>query len=355
MLYSPREWARTERDGQTDGVTRREEYKQTHTLHNFDMTLSKLSPNVPEVAVDWEARTVQLRNSVAMPLLGLGTSHNGGYSHATMVYALRDVEYRLVDTAKRYGTEAFLAPAIEAAGVPRSSLFLTTKIWPSDYGRAETRASFQGSLSRMGLDYLDLYLIHYPEVGTAQADRKWTLLADTWRTMVELHDEGHIRAVGVSNFSAEDLEHLAEHCSFRPMVNQLEFHPYYQQRDLVDYCRANNILVQGYCPLGSGQLINEPVVQSVAAEVSRTPGQVLIRYSLQRGVPTIPKSTKMARVAENASVFDFGLSDEQMRRLDGLQKGVRYQAVDTIREKIDENLPDGYKLEAGLRERLLQT
>lgn len=335
---------------------------QTHTQHrhnlddkNFVMSLCELSNTTVDVPIDWSARTVQLRNSVAMPLLGLGTSHNGGYSHTTMVYALKDVGYRLIDTAKRYGTEAFLAPAINAAGVQRSDIFLTTKIWPSDYGRAQARASFHSSLERMRIDYLDLYLIHYPEVGSAFADQKWTLLGETWRTMVDLYDEGHIRAVGVSNFSAEDLDNLAEYCDFRPMLNQLEFHPYYQQSDLVQYCRDKNILVQGYCPLGSGQLINEPVVQEIATEVSRSPGQVLIRYSLQRGVPTIPKSTKRARVAENANVFDFNLTDKQMKRLDELQKGVRYQAVDTIREKIDENLPDGYKLEPGLVQRLLET
>lgn len=307
---------------------------------------------------------VTLRNGVQMPLIGLGTSHSGGYSHSSVVYALAECGYRLVDTAKRYGTEAFLREALLAEGVPpRERLFITSKLWPTDYGSSSTvKAALRGSLDRLGLHHLDAFLIHYPAVSRRLEEQKWPLLAETWRALELAYDEGLVRAIGVSNYSVEDLEKQLEHggetASMRPLLNQIEFHPYQQPTELLDYCAENGIQVQGYCPLGSGNLVGEPVVAEVADAVGRSPAQVLLRWSLQRGVPTIPKSTKRERVRENAAVFDFELSDGQMTVLNGLKAqvggggGRKFVELD-IAGKIDENLPDGYKLDARLKENLL--
>ncbi|KAH7638641.1 hypothetical protein HUG17_2674 [Dermatophagoides farinae] len=290
-----------------------------------------------------------------MPMIGLGTSHSGGYSHSCVVYALKQCGYRLIDTAKRYGTEEFISYAIKECNIDRNELFLTTKLWPIDCGFESTKQAFRGSLRRLGIDYLDLFLIHYPEVSSNCCNDKWQTLGDTWRAFECLYDEGLIRAIGVSNYQIDDIEKQNEYGSMKPLVNQIEFHPYHYPKDVVEYCCDNQIQIQGYCPLGMGNLINEEQVQNIAKSIGKTAAQVLIRWSLQHNVPTIPKSTKSERVKENISVFDFQLNDEQMKILDSFDKEIKYQDISTIREKIDQNLPDGYKLDKNLRERLLES
>lgn len=181
-----------------------------------------------------------------MPILGLGTSHSGGYCHSTVVYALRECGYRLVDTAKRYGCEQYLGAAVKESGVPREELFLATKLWPRDYcgaGGSEPRAALRGSLQRLGVDYLDLYMLHWPEVPAGCADRQRTL-NETWRALELLYDEGLCRAVGVSNYERDDLERLLDECSVVPHVNQLEYHPQHAPGDLVRFCGDSGILFQ---------------------------------------------------------------------------------------------------------------
>ncbi|UXI18235.1 Transportin-1 [Sarcoptes scabiei] len=300
-------------------------------------------------------REVILRNGNRMPSIGIGTSHNGGYSHSCMVYALKNCGYRLIDTAKRYGTEEFIKHAIIESKIDRENLFITSKIWPSDYGIETTRQALLGSLQRLGVDYLDLYLIHYPEVSSSCPD-KWRTIGDTWRTMELLLDEGLVKSIGVSNYNIDDIEHQNQYGSMFPIVNQIEFHPYHCPLDLIEFCEDNKIKIQGYCPLGMGNLIKDNKIIEIADSIGRTPAQILINWSLRMNVPTIPKSTKPNRVKENIEVFDFSLDQNQMNILNNLGKNcIKYQDCKIIREKIDADLPDGYKLDINLREKLFES
>lgn len=278
-----------------------------------------------------------------MPILGLGTSHSGGYSHSAVVYALRECGYRMIDTAKRYGCEEYLCEAIKESGVPRDELFIMTKLWPRDYGACKTKEAFRGSLRRLGVDYLDMLMMHWPECPSTCEDRQG-MLDETWRQLELLYDEGLCEAIGVSNYEVPDLEKLLDNCSIVPHANQVEFHPYHYPSDLLQFCAEQGIQFQGYSPLGKGNLINDPEVLKVAAKCSRTPAQVLIRWSIQHKVIAIPKSTKKYRVQENSQVFDFQLSREDMSRLNNLNRGIKYIQRSGIQQKIDSDLPDGYKL-----------
>ncbi|XP_059099635.1 uncharacterized oxidoreductase ZK1290.5-like isoform X2 [Tigriopus californicus] len=268
--------------------------------------------------------SVQLYNGIAMPILGLGTTHNGGYNHESVVYALKDCGYRLVDTAKRYGTEAFIKEAILDSGVPREDIFLTSKLWPADYGQAKVLPAFQGSLERLGTDYLDLYLLHWPEVPTGIPDRR-RCLDETWRALELLVESGKCRAIGVSNFLEHHLDSLIENASIIPHVNQCEFHPYQNPLSLRHYCQELGIQFEGYCPLAKGRILDDPVVVQVSQKNGKTPAQVLLRWSIQNGVVTIPKSTKLSRVRENFEVQKESckLSEDQMAVLNSLHSDLK--------------------------------
>lgn len=286
---------------------------------------------------------VRLRNGVCIPIFGLGTSHNGGYSHPAVVYALRDCGYRLVDTAKRYGCEERLREAIKESGVPREDLFLTTKLWPLDYGGLITRQAFFGSMRRLGSEYIDLFMLHMPNCPSTCTDKR-QLREDTWRQLERLYDEGYIRALGVSNFLVEHLEEMEDYCSVMAHVNQVEFHPYQNPKRLHNYCKDKGISLEGYCPLAKGTILNENRIADIATRVGRTPAQVLIRWSVQNGVITIPMSTKEARILENSRIFDFKLSARDMETLDNLHDGRRMVNLDVLQSRVDNPLPDGYKL-----------
>jgi diketogulonate reductase-like aldo/keto reductase len=277
-----------------------------------------------------------------MPLVGLGTSHSGGYSHEAVSFALNRCGYRLIDTAKRYGCEEMLRTAWQESSVNRGDLFLSTKLWPKDYG-VKTIEALEGSLSRLGTNYLDLYLLHWPQVPSDCTD-KWQRLSETWRALELAYDEGTCRAIGVSNFEVDDLDRMFDFCSIKPLVNQIEFHPYHHPITLLEYCEDNGIQVQGYCPLGKGQILADKCVIRVAAKHAKTPAQVLIRWALQQNVATVPKSTKIGRVMENMNVFNFELDAQDMEVLNNLTNKKRFVDPATIQDKIDSNLPDGYKL-----------
>lgn len=288
---------------------------------------------------------VVLRNGVKMPILGLGTSHSGGYSEAAVVHALSHCGYRLIDTAKRYGVEGALATAIQRSDVPREDIFLATKCWPSDYGRETTRSAFQGSCERFCTDYIDLYLLHWPVVPSTCKDRT-ALLRDTWRALELLLDEGRTRAIGVSNFDTADLTLLLDdpELSVCPLVNQCEFHPYHNPVHLRDFCQRHDIQFEGFCPLGNGSLLSDPSLLKMAERHGKTAAQVLIRWNLQHRVVCIPKSTKEERVFQNSDVFNFSLTDEDMRALDSFPQTVTIIERDSIQCKVDNPLPDGYRL-----------
>ncbi|RWS17065.1 putative oxidoreductase-like protein [Dinothrombium tinctorium] len=292
--------------------------------------------------------TITLSNGVKLPILGIGTSHSGGYSHTALVFALKHCKYRLIDTAKRYGCEVLLPQAIKESNVEREEIFLTTKLWPKDYGYESTKEALKGSLCRLNTDYIDLFLMHWPEVPAQCSSEKKKLLEDTWRALEVMYDEGLCRAIGVSNYDVSDLCEMFESSSIKPHVNQIEFHPYQNPKSLRNFCDENGIAVQGYCPLGKGKILTEKPIVEIADQVQKSPAQVLIRWAIQNNVSTIPKSTKIHRVFENSNVFDFCLSENQMNVLNNLHDGRRYVDPSSIQKRIDSQLPDGYKLQQSI-------
>lgn len=255
-----------------------------------------------------------------MPIFGLGTSHFGGYSHDAVVYALTQCGVRHIDTAKRYGCEQQLGKAIAEVKVPHGDLWITNKLWPEDYGYEAAKKACLRSCSMMGVNYFDLYLMHWP--GTFQTTRpNREVRAETWRALEELYEDGICKAIGVSNFMVHHLEQLKEDCSVVPHVNQVEYHPYQQPNTLMEYCRQEGIVFEGYCPLAKGQLLSDPTVLHIAEKYRRTPAQICIRWSLQNGVVTIPKSIKTERIRENCHVFDFHLDTADMDTIGKLHDG----------------------------------
>uniref|UniRef100_A0A7E4VD63 Aldo_ket_red domain-containing protein n=1 Tax=Panagrellus redivivus TaxID=6233 RepID=A0A7E4VD63_PANRE len=293
---------------------------------NFDDEISY--PASWSVLPDASNAVIKLRNGVAMPLLGLGTTHSGGYNHESVVYALRDCGYRLIDTARRYGVESKLGIAIEDSGIPRSEIFLNTKLWPSDYGTNVSKA-FESACERLNVTYLDSYMLHAPIVPDEYGSSK-SVISETWRQLELLYDAEKVRAIGVSNFEISDIEALLEDCSVAPHLNQCEFHPCQNPLELRELCSENGITFTGYCPLAKGRILNLPTIQNIASNHGKTPAQVCIRWSIQNGICTIPKSRKPCRVRENADVFDFSLTLDEMRQLDELHFTQSIKIVNTI-------------------------
>jgi diketogulonate reductase-like aldo/keto reductase len=258
--------------------------------------------------------TVPLRSGGAIPQVGLGVwqTPSGEVTRAAVAEALR-VGYRHVDTARVYRNEADVGAAIRASGVPRAEVFVTTKLWNADQGYDQALRAFDASLQRLGLDYVDLYLIHFPV-----AERR----RDSWRALERLRGEGRARAIGVSNYLVSHLDELAASASELPAVNQIELSPFLQRRATVAWCRERGIALAAYSPLTRGARLSHPVVTSVAGEVARSPAQVLLRWGIQQGFAVLPKSERPARIAENAALFDFALTPEQLARLDALEENL---------------------------------
>jgi diketogulonate reductase-like aldo/keto reductase len=259
--------------------------------------------------------TVKLNNGVAIPRLGLGVfrAPAGGETRRAVEHALA-LGYRHVDTAKIYGNERDVGEALRASGVPRGDVFITTKLWNSDHGYDAALRAFDASLTTLGLDYLDLYLIHWPLQG---------LRGDSWRALVRLLEEGKCRSIGVSNYTIHHLTELLESSPVVPAVNQVEMSPFLVQEDLVRYCRGKGIQIEAYSPLTKGFRLGHPAILALASRFSRTPAQILIRWALQRDLVVIPKSTRRERIEENAQVFDFEIGDDAMKALNSLDEGLR--------------------------------
>ena len=257
---------------------------------------------------------VRLNQGVDMPVLGLGVfqSPPGAETCQAVAWALEE-GYRLIDTAALYGNEADVGEAVRASGIARKDVFVTTKLWHTDLGYDSAKRACRRSLELLGLDYVDLYLIHWP-----RADRPSDRL-DSWRALEELKAEGLCRAVGVSNYAIHHLEELSAHSRLPPAVNQVEFHPFVYDPELVEYCGARGIRLEAYSPLTRNRRLADPTVAAIARERHRSPAQVLIRWGLQHGVVEIPKSVHRERIHENAQVFDFELSNAEMERLDALR------------------------------------
>lgn len=265
---------------------------------------------------------VRLANGVRMPRLGLGTykSRQGGDVEGSVTVAL-ELGYRSIDTASLYQNEEGIGQAVAASGIPRSELFLTSKVGNSEQGYNSTLKAFDHSLARLGTDYLDLYLIHWPQPQTPET---WHVTLETWRAMERLYAEGVVRAIGVCNHLEHHLEELAKSAEVLPMVNQFEFHPWLQQPELVSYCDDHGIVVEAWAPVMKGRIGEVPEVGIIADAHGKSPAQVAIRWILQHGIVTIPKSVHPERIAENADVFDFELTDEEMAAIDLLDRGYRF-------------------------------
>ncbi len=254
-----------------------------------------------------------LSNGVEIPAVGYGTYLTSEKDDGTIAAAL-SAGYRHFDTASFYGTEQALGDALKAAGVPRGELFLTSKLWKDEMGYENALAAFERSLQRLGTDYLDLYLIHWPRTDDLSAE--WRQLdRDTWRALEELYRAGRVRAIGVSNFLPHHLRNLMETAEVMPMVNQIEFHPGYPQTYNVEFCKARGILPEAWSPLGRTRVLQDERLAGIAAKYGKTVAQLCVRFALQRGVVPLPKSSSPARMAANLDVFDFVISDEDMDRI----------------------------------------
>jgi diketogulonate reductase-like aldo/keto reductase len=269
------------------------------------------------------ASRVRLNQGVEMPWLGLGVFQNDpGPSTERAVAAALDAGYRAIDTAAMYRNEADVGRAVRASGVPRAEVFVTTKLWFTDHGYETALRAGRDSRDRLGLDYIDLYLIHWPRASSPQAR------LDSWRALEDLRQEGVCRAIGVSNYTIRHLEELRGASRTAPAVNQVELHPWVYDPELLAYAEAHGIRPEAYSPLTRGRRLDDPQVAAIALQHTRSPAQVLIRWGLQHGVLEIPKSVHPERIRENARVFDFALSADEMARLDALRGGPRVTQTD---------------------------
>ncbi|MEV8374024.1 aldo/keto reductase [Kribbella sp. NPDC056861] len=261
--------------------------------------------------------TLKLNNGVEMPQLGFGVFQVPDAETTAAVTTALEAGYRSIDTAAVYGNEAGVGKALAASGLAREELFITTKLWNADQGYEEALAAFEHSRGLLGLDYLDLYLIHWPapELGK---------YADSWRALEKLYADGVVRAIGVSNFQPAHLEQLATGSSVVPAVNQVELHPYLQQHAVRAYGNEHGIATEAWSPLAKGgSLLSESAVTTLATKYDRSPAQIVLRWHLQLGNVVIPKSVTPARVRENFAVFDFELTTADLESLAGLERGER--------------------------------
>lgn len=259
--------------------------------------------------------TVLLHNGVKMPYFGLGVYKvEEGNEVIDSVKTALEVGYRAIDTAALYENEEGVGKAIKESGIPREEIFVTTKVWNTDHGYEKTLKAFDKSISKLGLDYVDLYLIHWPGKDT---------FIDTWRALEKLYRDGRVRAIGVSNFKPHHLQTLMEHSEEKPVINQVELHPYFQQKDLREFCKQHDIVVEAWSPLGRGQVLDDPVLAEIGKKYGKTPAQVTLRWHLQNDIVIIPKSVTPSRIKENADIFDFELTAEDMEQIDQLDKNTR--------------------------------
>jgi diketogulonate reductase-like aldo/keto reductase len=263
--------------------------------------------------------TAALHNGVQMPGLGLGVFkvEEGD----TLVQAVKSAVahgYRSIDTAAIYGNERGVGQGIREAllenGLSREQLFVTSKVWNADLGYESTLAAYEASLDKLGLDFLDLYLIHWPVKGKYKA---------AWKALETLYREGRVKAIGVSNFQVHHLQDLLGEAQIKPMVNQVEFHPRLTQKELLRFTKEQGIQLEAWSPLMQGELLNDPLLVELAARYGKSVAQIILRWDLQHGVVTIPKSTNEPRIIENAALFDFELSPDDMERIDGLNQDLR--------------------------------
>jgi diketogulonate reductase-like aldo/keto reductase len=277
------------------------------TKRELDDTGFAMSPNVATASLE-------LNTGARIPQVGLGVwqAPRGDIARGAVAAAL-EAGYRHVDTAAIYGNEADVGRAVRESGIARERIFVTSKLWNADQGYDPALKAFDASLARLGLDYVDLYLIHWP------VPRK---RLDSWRALERLHEEKRARAVGVSNFLKPHLEELLARARVVPAANQIELTPFLQRRETVALCQARGIAIEAYSPLTRGLRLGHPVLVDVARRLDRSPAQVLLRWGVQHGFAVLPKSVNPPRIVENAALFDFEIDAAAMARLDGLEEGL---------------------------------
>lgn len=256
-----------------------------------------------------------LNNGLEMPWLGFGVFlTKEGHEVEEAVKTALEVGYRSIDTATIYKNEAGVGKAIRESGVPREDIFLTTKVWNEDMRQKRVQAAFEESLKLLDTDYVDLYLVHWPVKGFYQ---------ETWQEMEKIYQSGRAKAIGVSNFMVHHLENILASGQVVPAVNQVEFHPRLFQPELLKFCREHKIQQEAWSPLMRGKIVTQETVQELARKYQKTPAQIALRWNLEHEVVTIPKSITPSRIAENAQIFDFELSAEDMAKLDAMDQGER--------------------------------
>lgn len=255
-----------------------------------------------------------LHNGVKMPWLGFGTFKVKDYDTAvaSVKEALR-LGYRHIDTAAIYGNEEAVGAGIKESGIKREDIFLTSKVWNNDHGYDNALKAFEASIKRLGTDYLDLYLIHWPK----------TLNKETWKALEELYKEGKVKAIGVSNFKVHHLQELMESCEIVPMLNQVEYHPEFPQTEVHEYCKKHKIQLEAWGPLMQGKIFNIPLMKELAEKYGKTISQIALKWDLQMGVVTIPKSVTPSRIKENMELFHFEISEEDMKKIEKLNTDTR--------------------------------
>jgi len=258
---------------------------------------------------------IKLNNGIEIPYIGLGTYQLRGKTAHESVNTALEAGYRLIDTAESYYNEKEVGEAIKNSRIPRDEIFITTKLANENHGYDNTLRAFEGSLKRLGLDYVDLYLIHWPS---------GRLRDETWRAFESILNEGTCRSIGVSNYTVRHLKELFKISSTFPAVNQVEFNPYIYQKDILDLCKEKNIQLEGYTPLARTKKFNESILKNISEKYVKSRAQVLIRWSLQHNVIAIPKSSNENRIKENINVFDFEIAHEDMKKLNSLNENLRF-------------------------------
>ena len=259
---------------------------------------------------------VRLNNGIRMPQIGFGVFRIPDDQTERVVLEAIESGYRSIDTASLYGNEVGVGRAIAACGLPREELFVTTKLWNDDQGRERASAAFESSVNRLGLDHVDLYLIHWPKPSR-------DLYVQTWQALEKLYADGRVRAIGVSNFQMTHLDRIIAQTDVTPAVNQIELHPSLQQEHLRRYDHEHGITTVAWSPLGQAESIKDPVIGAIARRHDRTPAQVILRWHLQLGNVVIPETTHAARMRENLGILDFTLDDEDLAAIRGLESGRR--------------------------------
>ncbi|RKD73478.1 diketogulonate reductase-like aldo/keto reductase [Sinobaca qinghaiensis] len=260
---------------------------------------------------------VTLNNKLKMPQLGFGVWQVEDDEAASAVEKAIQTGYRSIDTAMIYKNENGVGRGIKNSGINREDLFITTKVWNADQGYDNTIRAFDESLERLGMDYVDLYLIHWP---TPEFDD----YVDTYKAMEKLYNDGKVKAIGVCNFDVDHLQRILDECDVKPVLNQIECHPYLAQKEVKEFCAKHDIFVEAWSPLmQGGDVLKDEAVQSIAKEHSKTPAQVVLRWHLQNNTIVIPKSVTPSRIEENFDVFDFELSSEEMQKINELDRGER--------------------------------